>query len=162
MDNWTIDKKLWKKTELTLYEYIILYLLYNESFQDLQYLIDSEETNINIERLERDNYIREMDDVFIITSKGREVFKDIEVSFEQFWNIYHEIMKRPKQSKKEALTKWKRLSNVDKNKAANKDILKIFRLNTSIGFEPKARTYLEGELFNDEYKIKSNERVRTG
>ena len=93
MDTWIIDKSLWKKSELEWKYFFLLYLLYNQEYDNIRQIYEKEEdTNFVEHYLEYNNYIRlgrgDWEEV-ILTSKGKEVFKSSEeINFDEFFEAF--------------------------------------------------------------------------
>lgn len=83
--------------------------------------------------------------------EDKEEDKIEKVSFDSFWNSFHEITDRDKTDKNPTRKYWEKLNNIEKEKAYNK--IKIYwdSLNDK-KFCKKARTYLFDKNFNDEFK----------
>jgi len=80
-------------------------------------------------------------------------------SFDEFWEKYHEIAKKPKTDKEAAFKHWKRLKSSEQQKALdNIENYITFVVSTQgRAFIKKARTYLADKNFNDEFGTNENE-----
>ena len=74
-----------------------------------------------------------------------------ELSFDDFWNEYHRVTKKPKTDKEPAQKKWAKLTKEEQQKAYDK-AAEYSLTSTDPQFLKKARTYLENKTFNDEFQ----------
>jgi hypothetical protein len=89
---------------------------------------------------------------YVYREKAEILFGDKGLSFEEFWDKYHQITKLPKTDLKPAKLKWNRLTKGKKKKAVDNIKLYYDSLNDK-RYCKKARTYLEDEAFENEFKI---------
>ena len=75
----------------------------------------------------------------------------LRVSFDLFWNSYHEITDLKKSDKDPSLKYWDKLNNIEKEKALN-NIKPYWDSLKDKKYCKKARTYLSDKNFNDEFK----------
>lgn len=89
--------------------------------------------------------------------------KEDNISFDDFWNSYHEITQKVKTDKEAAQKYWNKLKEPERQKAI--EMIKPYFLNlTDTKYCKKARTYLADKNFNDEYTVNkgSSEGTSTG
>lgn len=165
MDNWNIERKIFISSNLDVLSYLILYLLYNQQYRDLESILIREYGNIDVlsrlpvlNNLQNNLYIRIEDEndskSIILTDKSEGIFKTDTNTFEVFWDKYHKALKMPKTDKEPALKKWKKLSSDEKSKAISSIPAYTNHVRKVQQYAHKARTYLEDKLFNNEYSIK--------
>ena len=157
---YSIDLKKIETSELTIYEFCLLYIIVQEGTHILkeiyEYSSSEEEKNLKIllESLEEKLFIKilEEEGEVDLRNKSLELFNiNSSVSFEEFWDKYHSITGKPKTDKTPAEKKWKRLTKKEKQTAIDK-IQDYFYSISDRKFCKKARTYLEDKNFNDEFK----------
>jgi hypothetical protein len=83
--------------------------------------------------------------------KGEERRKKNTVIFDEFWKKYHRITGLRKTDKDAALKYWSKLSANEKQKAIE-CIIPFYNSLENPQFCKKARSYLSGKNFNDEFK----------
>ena len=106
-----------------------------------------------LKSLQNKLYVKIQGDSFeelICREKANILFSDNGVSFEEFWDKYHQITKLPKTDLKPAKLKWNRLTKGKKKKALDNIKAYYDSLNDK-RYCKKARTYLEDENFMDQY-----------
>lgn len=72
------------------------------------------------------------------------------ISFEEFWNYYHEKTELPKTERGGALKEWKRMKAADR-KSAFENIEKYYMSLTNINYCKKAINYLKSQSYNNEF-----------
>ena len=72
------------------------------------------------------------------------------VSFEAFWDYYHQVTNLPKTERGSALREWKKMKTTDR-KAAFDNIDRYFMSLTSINYCKKAINYLKSQSYNNEF-----------
>jgi len=73
------------------------------------------------------------------------------LSFEDFFNRYHEITKKNKTDKEAAFKKWRQLTKTEQAKAV--EMIETYsKTSKDSQYLKKARTYLNDKTFNDEMK----------
>lgn len=88
------------------------------------------------------------------TNKNNKEEKEIKYIFNQFWDEYHEITKKPKTDKVAAFKHWKRLIGKEREKAIE-NIKPYYDSINDKKYCKKARTYLSDKNFNDEFRAKN-------
>jgi len=108
--------------------------------------------------LQKKMYIKLMGEEFeqfVLRDKALKLFQvDNETTFEEFWDKYHQITKLPKTDLQAAKIKWKRLTKGEK-KLALENISNFYNSLTNKLYCSKARSYLEGRLFLNEFKVQT-------
>ena len=147
-----IDLDNLKKSNIFVEEYLYLQLI-NEGFNPLDFNWSVGKAVItDLELLEQNLWIKKVEEGYILRDKGRQLFESSTsiVTFDEFWENYHRITGLPKTDKEAAKTKWKRLSNKERNKA-DENIQAYYDSLNDKKYCRKARTYLENKNFNDEF-----------
>ena len=147
-----IDLDNLKKSNIFVEEYLYLQLI-NEEFNPLDFNWSVGKAVItDLELLEQNLWIKKVEEGYILRDKGRQLFESSisTITFDEFWENYHRITGLPKTDKEAAKTKWKRLSNKERNKA-DENIQAYYDSLNDKKYCRKARTYLENKNFNDEF-----------
>ena len=147
-----IDLDNLKKSNIFVEEYLYLQLI-NEGFNPLDFNWSVGKAVItDLELLEQNLWIKKVEEGYILRDKGRQLFESSTstITFDEFWENYHRITGLPKTDKEAAKTKWKRLSNKERNKA-DENIQAYYDSLNDKKYCRKARTYLENKNFNDEF-----------
>ena len=147
-----IDLDNLKKSNIFVEEYLYLQLI-NEGFNPLDFNWSVGKAVItDLELLEQNLWIKKVEEGYILRDKGRQLFESSisTITFDEFWENYHRITGLPKTDKEAAKTKWKRLSNKERNKA-DENIQAYYDSLNNKKYCRKARTYLENKNFNDEF-----------
>ena len=147
-----IDLDNLKKSNIFVEEYLYLQLI-NEGFNPLDFNWSVGKAVItDLELLEQNLWIKKVKEGYILRDKGRQLFESSisTITFDEFWENYHRITGLPKTDKEAAKTKWKRLSNKERNKA-DENIQAYYDSLNDKKYCRKARTYLENKNFNDEF-----------
>lgn len=142
--------------ELTPGELITLKSIYTGNKKAFERLSGAYSTYIPkvLESLQNRLYLKITGDNFeelVCRDKADLLFADKGNSFEEFWDLYHTITHLPKTDLKPAKTKWNRLTKGKKKKAIANIRLYYESLNDK-RYCKKARTYLEDEAFENEFK----------
>jgi len=103
-----------------------------------------DEKNLTVNKELSNSYEDEHD----IVIDNEPEYKD--TGFNIFWEQYHTITKKNKTDKDAALKYWKKLSEKDKQKAAD-NIQDYYNSLNDKKYCKKARTYLDDKNFNDEF-----------
>lgn len=77
------------------------------------------------------------------------------LSFENFWNSYHQITGMSKTDKDAAAKYWRKLTESERKKAMEN--IQAYSDSNDPKFRKKCRTYLSDKNFNDEFKEQKNE-----
>ena len=147
-----IDLDNLKKSNIFVEEYLYLQLI-NEGFNPLDFNWSVGKAVItDLELLEQNLWIKKVEEGYILRDKGKQLFESSisTITFDEFWENYHRITGLPKTDKEAAKTKWKRLSNKERNKA-DENIQAYYDSLNDKKYCRKARTYLENKNFNDEF-----------
>ncbi len=75
------------------------------------------------------------------------------ILFNTYWNSYHSITMKNKTDKESTLNYWKKLTELEKQKAID-NIKSYYNSLNDKKYCKKARTYLSDKNFNDEFKQK--------
>ena len=148
MSELVINVDLLEKSGLSIEKFVTLQAIVEEV--DLPHFrLSSDEI---ISELEADMYIKVIGDEIFPRQKAIDLFKaeSKTVSFEEFWERWHETTKQPKTDKVAAEKHWRRLKNKEKHLAI-KHIEKYYRSLSDKRFCKKARTYLADKNFYDEF-----------
>lgn len=86
----------------------------------------------------------------------------LELRFEEFWEKYHRLSKKPKTDKHQAFMHWKKLKAKEKILATEKIEDFIKQNGPDPKYIKKARTYLKDKNFNDEFAISPTTKKPTG
>ena len=144
------------KSGLSLTEYLILQLIYEDLELPDGMLLD-EDIKDTIESLERDMYIKVLEDTIVVRQKGLDIFakkNEKSIPFDDFWEDYHKISGLPKTDREAARKYWNSLRIKEKKLAFDK--IQLYCDNNP-RFRKKARTYLKDKNFNDEYTTTNQE-----
>lgn len=147
-----IDLDNLKKSSIFAPEYIILQMI-SEGINPLDFDWGyGSSVDMELHLLEQNLWIKKVDEGYILRDKGRQLFESSTstITFDEFWENYHRITGLPKTDKEAAKTKWKRLSNKERNKA-DENIQAYYDNLNDKKYCRKARTYLENKNFNDEF-----------
>ena len=147
-----IDLDNLKKSNIFVEEYLYLQLIH-EGLNPLDFNWSFGSGIIaDLDLLEQNLWIKKVDKGYILRDKGRQLFESSvsTITFDEFWENYHRITGLPKTDKEAAKTKWKRLSNKERNKA-DENIQAYYDSLNDKKYCRKARTYLESKNFNDEF-----------
>jgi DNA-dependent RNA polymerase auxiliary subunit epsilon len=147
-----IDLDNLKKSNIFVEEYLYLQLIH-EGLNPLDFNWSFGSGIIaDLDLLEQNLWIKKVDEGYILRDKGRQLFESSTstITFDEFWENYHRITGLSKTDKEAAKTKWKRLSNKERNKA-NENIQAYYDSLNDKKYCRKARTYLENKNFNDEF-----------
>lgn len=155
-----VDLKVLARSGLTPNEYCILWCIANnESFEWLKLDLheDYNEYLSIVNDLESKLFIKQLDNSIELREKAIRLNLNGEdnVSFEEFWNKYHEIViEWNKTAKASAEVKWKRLSKKHRLLAVDNiqvwyDSLKVINGKR---ISCLARTYLDEKRFLDEFE----------
>ena len=137
-----IDLDNLKKSNIFVEEYLYLQLI-NEGFNPLDFNWSVGKAVItDLELLEQNLWIKKVEEGYILRDKGRQLFESSisTITFDEFWENYHRITGLPKTDKEAAKTKWKRLSNKERNKA-DENIQAYYDNLNDKKYCRKARTY---------------------
>lgn len=157
---YSVDLKKIENSELTIYEFCLLYIIVQEGTHILKEIYEysslKEEENLKtlLTSLEKKLFIKilEEEEKIDLRNKSLKLFNiNSSVSFEEFWDKYHNITGKLKTDQTPAEKKWKRLTKKEKQTATDK-IQDYFYSVSDKKFCKKARTYLEDKNFNDEFK----------
>lgn len=152
MNELIISMDTFEKSELSLYEYVILQLVH----EDLE-LPDDLDTHQTIKELENKMYVKVLEDTIVLRQKGLDIFEQKQtkgVTFDEFWEEYHNISGLPKTDREAARKYWNSL-RVKEKKLAFERITEY--CNNNPRFRKKARTYLKDKNFYDEYDTTNQE-----
>lgn len=144
-------------SDLTPGELLVLKAIYTgnkKAFERLSTAYDSYISKV-LESLQNKLYIKITGEEFeklICREKTDALFSDNGVSFEEFWIKYHQTTKLPKTDLKAAKLKWNRLTKSKKKKAID-NIRSYYNSLNDKKYCQKARTYLEVEAFENEFKV---------
>ena len=147
-----IDLDNLKKSNIFVEEYLYLQLIH-EGLNPLDFNWSFGSGIIaDLDLLKQNLWIKKVDEGYILRDKGRQLFESSisTITFDEFWENYHRITGLPKTDKEAAKTKWKRLSNKERNKA-DENIQAYYDSLNDKKYCRKARTYLENKNFNDEF-----------
>lgn len=135
--------------------YILLYCLVHDEADikdNLAY------TEWEYEELQNHGYIKIQETDIIYRQKLLDLRAQInpEPQFDEFWNKYHDITGQRKSDLQAALKHWKKLSKVEKKLAIDNIKPYFYSLPVYSTGRPvkKARTYLSGKNYNDEFSYK--------
>lgn len=141
----------WEKSQLSINQYVILQLIYeNLDPLDMFGRIIPEIIHV-LDELEKEMYIKRLEDSIVVRQKGIDVFysaMEKTSTFEDFWEEYHRISELPKTDRDAARKYWNSLRIKEKKLALER--IQIYCDNNP-KFRKKARTYLKDKNFNDEY-----------
>ena len=144
-------------SDLTPGELLVLKAIYTGNKRAFERLFNAYSSYIPkvLESLQNKLYIKstgnDFDDI-VCREKADQLFAEKGLSFEEFWDLYHTITHLPKTDLKPAKSKWNRLTKGKKKKAIANIRLYYESLNDK-KYCKKARTYLEDEAFENEFKI---------
>lgn len=144
-------------SELTPGELLILKAIYTDNKKAFETLLKTYPAHIPLilESLQNKQYIKitgEEFDNLICREKTNILFGAGDITFEEFWNSYHNITGLPKTDTKPAKGKWNRLTKTKKKLAIEK-IKSYYDSLSNKKYCKKARTYLEDENFMDQHIV---------
>jgi hypothetical protein len=166
--SYVIDFKKLSNSELTINEYILLHILFQGGGQNFIDIWENLNTTDRLEiadllsRLEGKMYIKlfyESGDLEEIEfrKKTLDLFQyRTGISFEDFWNKYHEVTGLSKTDREPTLRYWKSLRIKEKENAIN-NIENYWNNLNDKRYCKKARTYLRDKNFNDIYEDKNED-----
>ena len=148
-------------SDLTPGELLVLKAVYTGNKKAFERLLNAYSSYIPkmLESLQNKLYIKIQGDSFeelVYREKANQLFAEKGVTFEEFWDVYHTITHLPKTDLKPTKLKWNRLTKGKKRKAIANIRLYYESLNDK-KYCKKARTYLEDEAFENEFKSKQDE-----
>ena len=153
-----IDVKKLEKSRLPLQEFVYLQVLVEEIEYDFQWDDLLHHHFQMLERLQEDMYIKIIQGVVYPRQKAIDLFNivDKDITFEEFWDKYHNTTEKPKTDKVPAEKHWNRLSKTKKRRAYDM-IVPYFNSLDNPKYCKKARTYLADRNFEDEFVKETNE-----
>ena len=148
-------------SDLTPGELLLLKAIYTGNKKAFERLLNSYSSYIPsvLESLQNKLYIKIQGDSFeelVYREKANQLFAEKGITFEEFWDIYHTITHLPKTDNKPAKSKWNRLTK-GKKRLAIDNIRAYYDSLSDKKYCKKARTYLEDEAFENEFKSKQDE-----
>lgn len=151
MTELVINLKKLKESDIFVEEYLLLALIYNGEDISSYKFINGEMEHLLL-ALEDEMWVSKVDGEYVLRSKALALFEEEKstVTFEEFWNKYHEVTFLPKTDRSAAETKWRRLKPKEQVKAIEMIQSYYDSLNDK-KYCRKARTYLENKNFNDEF-----------
>ena len=147
-------------SDLTPGELLVLKAIYTGNKKAFERLFNAYSSYIPkvLESLQNKLYIKstgnDFDDIVCRGKSWPTICRKRKLSFEEFWDLYHTITHLPKTDLKPAKSKWNRLTKGKKKKAIANIRLYYESLNDK-KYCKKARTYLEDEAFENEFKSPS-------
>ncbi len=151
-----INVKKLENSGLSLEKFVLLQAYVEELDIDLELISPSlAETLVE---LEMELYIKTIGGNVFPRQKALDLFnkKDADISFEQFWERYHDITGKPKTDKFPAEKYWNRLTKTRKKKAYDM-ISAYFDSLDNPKYCKKARTYLKDRNFEDKFTEEHSE-----
>lgn len=148
--NIEIDIKKWKKTKLSLSEYLLLAFLVNDNSQELNHL----ELEI-LDHLEELGYLRMIDDTPVIDAKARNLFSgDLDIKANKVLDYFNELKSKYSLSNRKSLysTYGSEIkARIVENNDSIEDIKVMldYMFNEWVKVEPEMKGYLRPQtLFN--------------
>ena len=126
-----------------------------EDISILSEILDKLQTLMYIKIIKSDDYT-----TVELRKKATNLFPENKgASFDEFWEKYHEIAKKPKTDKEAAFKHWKRLKSSEQQLALDniENYITFVARTQGDRFIKKARTYLADKNFNDEFGTNENE-----
>ena len=154
----TIDVKKLEKSRLPLQEFVYLQALVEEIEYDFQFEDIFDNFLEMVIHLQDQAYIKVIGNVVYPRQKAIDLFNivDKDITFEEFWDKYHNTTEKPKTDKVPAEKHWNRLSKTKKKRAYDM-IVPYFNSLDNPKYCKKARTYLADRNFEDEFVKETNE-----